>query len=84
MVGVAGDVRGYGLDQPPVEAVYFPLVENHGMGVARGPQVVVRVEGTHSTTLVPTIRRALSKDFSWDRAARAYARLYETARRRAP
>ncbi|MEO8449124.1 MAG: ABC transporter permease [Gemmatimonadota bacterium] len=61
VVGVAGDVRGYGLDQPPVDAVYFPLVENQGMGIARGPKVVVRTGTVPPSPLVRAIRGVLSE-----------------------
>jgi putative ABC transport system permease protein len=45
VVGVADDVRGRGADQPPVEALYYPVLAAEGatqIGPFRGPNYVVR------------------------------------------
>ena len=48
VVGVAGDVKGDGLEKPPTEIVYFPMVPIAGSGLwgaARELSVVVRTSG---------------------------------------
>jgi hypothetical protein len=52
IVGVAGDVRGSGLDQPPDEIVYVPLVV--ALGTARA--VAPRASGTDSPETLWTPR----------------------------
>jgi putative ABC transport system permease protein len=62
VVGVAGDVRTAGLDHPPTEVVYYPIVPIKGNGLW-GPgaslTVVARARTGSPAALVPEIRRAL-------------------------
>ena len=63
VTGVTEDVREAGLDQPPIEAVYFPMVPMEGAPLwapARRMTLVVRTQSTHPETLVPAIRRVLT------------------------
>jgi len=62
VVGVTGGVRAAGLDHPPTEVVYYPLVPITGSGLwgpARGLTVVARARSGSPAALVPAIRRAL-------------------------
>lgn len=62
VVGVTGDVRTMGLDQPPTEVVYYPLVPIRGSGLwgAGGAlSLVVRARRSAPGALVPEIRRVL-------------------------
>jgi len=59
IVGVAGSVRGAGLDQPPTETVYMPLLTLNAAGKAWAPRdvaFVVRASGDE-TGLIAPIRR---------------------------
>jgi predicted lysophospholipase L1 biosynthesis ABC-type transport system permease subunit len=63
VVGIAGDVRSKGLDQPPPEMIYYPLIPLHGTHLWGPPNemsVVVRTRSDHPEALVPAIRRVLS------------------------
>lgn len=62
VIGVADDVRGAGLDMPPVEAIYYPALAVEGarqVGPFRGPTYVVRVSGGDPMALREPIRRIL-------------------------
>jgi putative ABC transport system permease protein len=59
IVGVASHVRALGLDEPPVERVYFPMIAMEGAGLwgtPTGMTVVVRQAGPHPSALAPSIR----------------------------
>lgn len=62
VVGATGDVRMLGMDQPPTEIVYYPIVPVKGNGLW-GPggslTLVARVRRGSPTALVPEIRRVL-------------------------
>lgn len=63
VVGVTDDVRGEGLEKPPVEAVIFPILpipQTQLWGPANDVDLVVRTSLDDPTTLVPTIRRAIA------------------------
>jgi ABC-type antimicrobial peptide transport system, permease component len=62
IVGVTDDVRGEGLEKPPVEAVFFPILpipEAPLWQPANDVDLVVRTSLDDPTTLLPTIRRAI-------------------------
>ncbi|HEX6536014.1 MAG TPA: FtsX-like permease family protein, partial [Gemmatimonadaceae bacterium] len=64
VVGVTGDVRELGLDKPPVEAVYFPMLPMPGTYLWSPPRfmsVVVRAPGVSEQQLGNVIRRALAE-----------------------
>jgi len=62
VVGITGDVRTAGLDHPPTEVVYYPIVPVAGTGLW-GPggslTLVARARKGSPTSLVPDIRRVL-------------------------
>jgi predicted lysophospholipase L1 biosynthesis ABC-type transport system permease subunit len=62
VVGVTGDVRTAGLDHPPTEYVYYPIVPIAGSGLW-GPggalTLVARARAGSPSELVPQIRRTL-------------------------
>jgi len=63
IVGVADDVHGEGLEKPPVEAVFFPIVPINGAGLWSPPndmELVVRTGLDDPTTAGPSIRRAIA------------------------
>ncbi len=63
IVGVTDDVRGEGLEKPPVEAVFFPILPMPQAGLWNPPndlELVVRTSLDDPTTLVPTIRRTIA------------------------
>jgi putative ABC transport system permease protein len=63
VVGVADDFRGDGLEKPPVEAVFFPILPIPGASLWSPPNdldLVVRTSLDDPTTVVPTIRRAVA------------------------
>src|SRR6185437_15651666 len=62
VVGIAGPVRTEGLDHPPTEVVYYPIVPIPGTGVwgAGGSfTLVARARTGDAAALVPQIRRVL-------------------------
>lgn len=57
--GIAGDVRAGGLDRPPVERVYFPMLPIEGAGLWGAPRsmtLVVRVASGPAGALVGPIQ----------------------------
>ncbi|MCA9739387.1 MAG: FtsX-like permease family protein, partial [Gemmatimonadetes bacterium] len=59
VAGVAGNVRADGLDRPPLEAVYFPLMPIEGAPLwvpPRTMRIVVRTEGGDAAPLFPSFR----------------------------
>lgn len=64
VIGVAGDVPTTGLDQPPLEAVFFPMQPMVGAPLWMPPRdmtVVVRTAGVVPTLLIGSIRRLLTE-----------------------
>ena len=62
VVGVTADVRGDGLEKPPVEAVFFPIIPIPNAPLWEPPhdmELVVRTSLDDPTSLVPTIRRTI-------------------------
>lgn len=62
VVGVAADVRSAGLDQPPVEVVYFPMVPVEGVQLWQPPRsmtLVVRTDIARPEALLPPVRSVL-------------------------
>jgi putative ABC transport system permease protein len=62
VIGVADDVRARGLDQPPEEAVYYPVLSIEGaqqIGPFRGPTYVVRTASADPMQLREPIRQLL-------------------------
>ena len=62
VVGIAGPVRTEGLDHPPTEVVYYPIVPIPGTGVwgpGRSFTLVARARTGDAAALVPQIRRVL-------------------------
>jgi predicted permease len=63
VVGIAGDVRDQGLDQPPQAIIYFPLMPATGTHLWSPPndmRVVVRSRSSRPTAIVDGIRRAVA------------------------
>jgi predicted lysophospholipase L1 biosynthesis ABC-type transport system permease subunit len=63
VVGVTDDVRYGGLDQPPTEMVYFPLIPLEGAPLwspQRSVTLVVQGTSTRPEQLAPAIRRTLA------------------------
>jgi putative ABC transport system permease protein len=63
VIGVADDVRGRGLDQPPIEAIYYPVLAIEGaqqIGPFRGPTYVVRASLPDPMQLRDPIRQLLA------------------------
>jgi len=56
IAAVAGDVRGNGLDKPPIEALYVPLLREPPLDVT----MVVRVTAGPPERLLPALRRVLA------------------------
>lgn len=64
VVGVAGDVREAGLDKPPVEAAYFPMIPMKGAPLwapARAMTLVVRTQSEDPTALAGAVRGVLNE-----------------------
>lgn len=65
VVGVAQGLRAHGLDAPPAEAVFYPLVPIHGAplwGGVTNPIVIVRTSGAPNlTSLVSAIQQTLKQ-----------------------
>lgn len=63
VIGVAGDVHAEGLNKPPVEAVYFPLISMPGAPLWEPPRVMtllVRTSAGDPARLVPAVRRTVA------------------------
>ena len=63
VVGVTADVRYNGLDKPPAEMAYFPLLPLKGAplwGIERSVTLVIRSAGTHPERLAATVRRTVA------------------------
>ncbi len=63
VIGIAGDVHGYGLDKPPVEAVYFPLIPIAGAPLWEPVHVMtllIATRSAHPVGLAPAVRRTLA------------------------
>jgi predicted permease len=59
VVGIAADIRRHGLDRPPAESVYFPVVSRSGaplFGPPRGMRVVIRARTQDIGLLIPRVR----------------------------
>ncbi|HEY2375014.1 MAG TPA: ABC transporter permease [Gemmatimonadaceae bacterium] len=64
VVGVAGDVRDQGLDQPPQPIIYYPLIPATGTHLWSPPnyvRVVIRTHSDNPLALTDGIRRAVSE-----------------------
>jgi predicted permease len=64
VVGVAGNVREAGLDKPPIEAAYFPLIPMEGAPLwapARAMTLVVRTQSEDPTGLAGALRGVLNE-----------------------
>ena len=70
VVAVAEDIRGDGLQKPPVEAVYFPMISpisdqtadfGAGWWAERQMSLVVRAPNSNSTALVNSIRGIIAQ-----------------------
>jgi predicted permease len=64
VTGVTADVHARGLDQPPTEIVYYPLIPIPGAslwGAPRYASLVVRARNARPTVLMPDIRRILAE-----------------------
>jgi putative ABC transport system permease protein len=64
VIGVASDVRGEGLDQPPSEMTYLPLLRIKGQGgwsPPRSMHVVVRTNVDQPTAITGEVRRVLAE-----------------------
>lgn len=62
IVGVADDVRGQGLEKPPVEAVFFPILPLAQAGLWQPPNdidVIVRTSVEDPTAVIPAVRQAI-------------------------
>ena len=63
--GVTGAVRTHGLDRPPGQVVYFPMIPfATNPGIEELPlymRMVVRTSGASSSSVVPAIRRAVAE-----------------------
>ncbi|MEO7962282.1 MAG: ADOP family duplicated permease, partial [Gemmatimonadaceae bacterium] len=60
VVGVAEDVYDAGLDSPPMQAVYFPMVEKQGVPIEAYPNytvLVVRAPALTSSAIVSQVQR---------------------------
>jgi predicted lysophospholipase L1 biosynthesis ABC-type transport system permease subunit len=64
IVGIAGDVRDQGLDQPPQAIIYYPLIPATGTHLWSPPnnvRVVVRTRTENPLALTDGIRRAVAE-----------------------
>lgn len=64
IVGVTEDVRGTGFDQPPTQAVYFPMIPLAGAPIEGRPlygHVIVRSRSGNLKALAPAVRRAINE-----------------------
>ncbi len=64
VVGVVGDLRAAGLDQPPVAAAFYPMVPMEGAPLWSPPRsmsLFVRTQLEDPLSLVPAVRTALAE-----------------------
>jgi len=64
VVGVSGDLRGDGLEKPPVEAVFFPIIPMKDAWLWNPPndlELVVRTSLDDPTSVIAAIRRAVAE-----------------------
>ncbi|MGQ0643515.1 MAG: FtsX-like permease family protein, partial [Gemmatimonadaceae bacterium] len=64
VVGVVDQIRGTGLEQPPTEAVFYPMKQIPGASLWQPPNastLVVKGEVADPSTLVSSIRRVVSE-----------------------
>ena len=64
VVGVVGDLHAAGLDQPPVSAVFYPMVPMEGAPLWSPPRsmsLFVRTQLDNPVSLVPAVRRAMAE-----------------------
>lgn len=64
VVGIADDVRGQGLEQPPSEMVYLPLLPQGGQpgwSAPRATNAVVRTATGAPKSIVPAVRQAVAE-----------------------
>lgn len=64
IVGVASHVRAQGLDEPPIERVYFPMIAMEGAqlwGPPTGMTLVARQAGSDPSVLAPSIREIVRR-----------------------
>ena len=64
VVGVADDVRMFGVTEPPADIVYFPMVPNEGIGLwgaARDLRLVVRTTTGDAGSVLGAARRAMAE-----------------------
>ena len=63
VVGVSDDVRGNGFDQPPVQAVFFPMIALADAPLEGSPrylEVIVRSRSGNTHALTPAVKRAIT------------------------
>jgi predicted permease len=63
IVGVSDDVRGNGFDQPPVQAVFFPMIAMADAPLEGSPrylEVIVRSRTGNAHALTPAVKRAIT------------------------
>ena len=64
VVGVAGNVREAGLDKPPVEAAYFPMIPMEGAPLWAPPRamtLVIRTQSEDAAALAGAVRGVLNE-----------------------
>ena len=64
VVGVVGDLHAAGLDQPPVAAVFYPMVPLQGAPLCSPPRsmsLFVRTQLEDPLSLVPAVRRTMAE-----------------------
>jgi predicted permease len=64
VVGVTGELRAEGLDQPPTEAVFYPMVPLPGAPLWSPPRfltLMVRADGVGAQGLITPVRRILAE-----------------------
>jgi putative ABC transport system permease protein len=64
VIGVSEDLRGNGFDQPPVQAVFFPMVAMADApleGTPRYMEVIVRSRSGNAHALTPAVKRAITE-----------------------
>jgi hypothetical protein len=63
VVGIAGDVRANGLDRPPLEAVYFPMLPLVGAPLWSPPRamtILVRTRTDDASAILTAVRHVLA------------------------
>lgn len=64
VIGVAGDIRSEGLDRPPLQAVFFPMLPLEGASLWAPPRsmnLAVKTTTSRPENLVPAIRRIMNE-----------------------